>query len=106
MYSATPLNTPVAPTRRRFFSQAAGVAAGGTAPALATVQPALATATPASPLDPENASPALRAAVRALDDAYERLKQAKAVFAAAFAKGDEWLERNPRPIPSSRRALK
>jgi hypothetical protein len=38
---------PVAPTRRRFLSQAAGVAAGGAALALATIPPA-----PASTLDP------------------------------------------------------
>lgn len=43
---------PVDPTRRRFLSQAAGVAAGGTALALATIPPALAAASPASPLDP------------------------------------------------------
>ena len=43
---------PVDQTRRRFLSQAAGVAAGGTALALATIPPASAAAAPASPLDP------------------------------------------------------
>src|SRR5258708_33912884 len=38
--------------RRRFLSQAAGAAAGGTVLALATFPPVGATATPASPLDP------------------------------------------------------
>jgi hypothetical protein len=42
----------VDPTRRRLLSQAAGVAAGATVLALATVPPAPAAAAPASPLDP------------------------------------------------------
>jgi hypothetical protein len=46
------LNTPVDPTRRRFLSQAAGVAAGGTVLALATVPPAPAASAQASPQDP------------------------------------------------------
>jgi hypothetical protein len=43
---------PVDPTRRRFLSQAAGVAAGGTVLALATIPPVSAAATPAWALDP------------------------------------------------------
>jgi hypothetical protein len=43
---------PVDPTRRRFLSQAAGIAAGGTALALATGSPRPAAAAPTSPLDP------------------------------------------------------
>jgi hypothetical protein len=43
---------PVVQSRRRFLSQAAGVAAGGTVLALATIPPAPAAAAPASPLDP------------------------------------------------------
>jgi hypothetical protein len=48
------ISTPafVDPTRRRFLSQAAGVAAGGTVLALATIPPAPAMAAPAGPLDP------------------------------------------------------
>jgi hypothetical protein len=46
------LNTPADPTRRSFLTQAAGVAAGGTVLALATVPPQPAVAAPASPLDP------------------------------------------------------
>jgi hypothetical protein len=43
---------PVDPTRRRFLSNAAGVAAGGTVLALATIPPASAAAAPAGSLDP------------------------------------------------------
>jgi hypothetical protein len=43
---------PVDPTRRRFLSQAAGVVAGGTVLALATIPPASAAAAPAGLLDP------------------------------------------------------
>jgi hypothetical protein len=43
---------PVDPTRRRFLSQAGGVAAGGTALALATFPRGPAAATPAGALDP------------------------------------------------------
>jgi hypothetical protein len=40
------------PTRRHFLSQAAGVGAGATVLALATIPPASALAVPVSPLDP------------------------------------------------------
>jgi hypothetical protein len=50
--STPPTNTPIDTTRRRFLSQAAGVAASGTALALATIPPVPAASTPASPLDP------------------------------------------------------
>jgi hypothetical protein len=54
---------PAVSTRRRFISQAAGVAAGGTVLALATIPPALAAAAPVvATLDAAMASPALRAA--------------------------------------------
>jgi hypothetical protein len=43
---------PVVSTRRRFLSQAAGVAAGGTALALVAIPPAPAVGAPASALDP------------------------------------------------------
>jgi hypothetical protein len=49
MQSAIQSTAPVAPTRRRFLSNAAGLAAGGTVLAVAAVAPALATAAPASP---------------------------------------------------------
>jgi hypothetical protein len=55
VHSTPPTNTPT--TRRRFLSNAAGVAAGGTVLALATIPPAPAIAAPASPLDPANVSP-------------------------------------------------
>ena len=47
---------PVDSTRRRFLSQAAGVAAGGTVLALATITPGPSTAAPATPLDASKAS--------------------------------------------------
>ena len=50
--STISISAPVIPTRRRFLSQAAGMAAGGTVLALATIPPAPAMAAPASPLDP------------------------------------------------------
>jgi hypothetical protein len=49
-----PMFPPIDPTRRRFLSQAAGVAAGGAVLALATIPPALAAAAQASPLDQED----------------------------------------------------
>jgi hypothetical protein len=46
------ITAPVVSTRRRFLSQAAGVAAGGTALALATIPPALSAIAPAPSVDP------------------------------------------------------
>ena len=89
---------PVDQTRRRFLSQAAGVAAGSAVLAMATIPPALAAAVSASPLDASKASPALRAAVRALDDAHERLKAAKARFVTDDLKVAEWRANNPAPL--------
>jgi hypothetical protein len=80
------------------------VAAGGAALALATIQPAPAAAAPASPLDPANASPALRAAAIALDEAHGRLKEARAAFDAADKLPGEWRRSNPKP--ADRRAIK
>jgi hypothetical protein len=56
MHSETQSSAPVAPTRRRFLSQAASVAAGGTALALATASAASAATAPASPLAAADAS--------------------------------------------------
>jgi hypothetical protein len=95
VHSTPPTNTSA--TRRRFLSQSAGMAAGGAVLALATIPLASASAAPASPLDPANASPALRAAARALDDAHERLKAAEARFVAADAKVYDWANDNPEP---------
>jgi hypothetical protein len=54
--STPPLNTPIsqvdATSRRRFLTNAAGVAAGGTVLALATIPPASALVAPAGALDP------------------------------------------------------
>jgi hypothetical protein len=63
-----------------------------------------AAAGPTIPLDPGNASPALRAAALALDDAHERLKEARAAFDAADLLPEAWRRANPEP--TGRRALK
>jgi hypothetical protein len=97
-------DAPVVQSRRRFLSQAAGVAAGGTVLALATIPPVSAVAAPASPLDAANASPALRAAVIALGEAHDRLKEARAAFDAADKLPEEWRRSNPEP--TGRRAIK
>jgi hypothetical protein len=52
MTLARPMFPPVDSTRRRFLSQAAGVAAGSAVLALAMIQPVSAVAAPASTLDP------------------------------------------------------
>ena len=52
MTTERPMLPPVDPTRRRFLSQAAGVAAGGTVLALAAIPPTPAAAAPAGALDP------------------------------------------------------
>jgi len=57
VYITPPTNTPIsqndaAPSRRRFLSHAAGVAAGGAVLALATIPPASAAAAPAGLPDP------------------------------------------------------
>jgi hypothetical protein len=83
-------------TRRGFLSSAAGLAAGGTALALATVTPLPAAAAPKA-LDGSKASPALRAAVRALDEVNDRLTAAKAKFDEADMKMAAWTEANPEP---------
>jgi hypothetical protein len=54
--STPPTNTPMSQTdatsRRRFLSQAAGVAAGGAVLALTTIPPALSANAPAPSVDP------------------------------------------------------
>ncbi|MFB9262285.1 hypothetical protein ACFFWD_03735 [Bradyrhizobium erythrophlei] len=94
MPEATSNNT-ITPTRRGFLSRAAGVAAGGTVLALATIPPAVAAAAPVGPSD---ASPELRDAARALDEAHERLKAAKARFNADDLKVHQWRMTNPEPL--------
>src|SRR5712664_2758638 len=86
------------PSRRLFLSHAAGLAAGGTVLALAVVSPTPAAA--ALPTDlalsAAKASPALRTAVAALNESFDRLEAAKAVFAADDLKMVEWSELHPR----------
>ena len=96
------------PSRRLFLSHAAGLAAGGTVLALAVVSPTPAAA--ALPTDlalsAAKASPALRTAVAALNESFDRLEAAKAVFAADDLKMVEWSELHPEPNPKNRRAQK
>jgi hypothetical protein len=63
-----------------------------------------AAAAPALALDPANASPALRAATIALDEAHGRLKEARGTFDAADKLPEEWQRLNPEP--TGRRAIK
>jgi hypothetical protein len=93
--STPPTNTSA--TQRSFLSNAAGFAAGGTALALATVTPMPAAAAPKGVPDGSLASPALRAAVRALADANDRLALAKVQFEEADRKMEAWTEANPEP---------
>jgi hypothetical protein len=82
---------PVAPTRRRFLSQAAGVAAGGAALALATTPPAFAAAAPAGRLDPAlrliAAHRAAGAAHRAALEEMDRLEKIGDLDADGIAEG-------------------
>ncbi|MBP1297422.1 hypothetical protein [Bradyrhizobium elkanii] len=73
----------------------ASLAAAAPAAALASV-PALSASAP--PLGPSDASPELRDAACALDEAHERLKAAKARFAADDLKMSDWRENNPEPL--------
>jgi hypothetical protein len=91
------LARPMFPDRRGFLSLVGASAAAAVIP-----QPALADSR--KPLDAAKASPALRAAVRALDDSNDRLTAAKARFEADDLKMVEWRELNPKP--TNGRALK
>jgi hypothetical protein len=95
---------PVNPTRRRFLTQAAGVAAGGAALAVATVSPALAKATPASLQAIIDGFPALKDAALALDDANDVLIAARAAERAIDDKLERWAEGHP--MPQKRRAYR
>ena len=92
--------SPVDPTRRRFLSQPAGVAVGGTVLAVAAIPPVARAAAPfgvLGPADPSNISPALLAEARGLDDAHGRVKAATAANDAANATFDTWALENPEP---------
>ena len=58
--STPPTNTPVGTTRRRFLSQAAGAAAGGTVLALAAIPPVARAAAPREALDGSKAKRPLK----------------------------------------------
>jgi hypothetical protein len=87
VHSTPPTNTsannpsgrPVDPTRRHFLSQAAGVAAGGTALALAAIPPRAALAAPAGALDP----------VFSLIEAHKRTAAALDIATAEVMRADE-----------------
>ncbi|MGX1323876.1 hypothetical protein AB7M17_007329 [Bradyrhizobium sp. USDA 377] len=101
-----------APSRRRFLSRAAGVAAGGSVLALAAIPPAATTAAPAGKLgasalalDATKISPQLRDLVHALQDADDALTPAMAAFDAEYERYQEWLKRHPAPSGKNRRAM-
>jgi hypothetical protein len=83
--------TSATPSRRRFLAIAGGA---GAALSAVTTQPAW--AAPSNTLDPSKASPALRAAVKALADSNDALEAAKARFVADDAKVAEWAANNPK----------
>ncbi|MGX1323721.1 hypothetical protein AB7M17_007174 [Bradyrhizobium sp. USDA 377] len=105
----TSISTPAVPTRRHFFTQAVGAAAGGTVLALAAIPPAVAVAAPAGSapaLDATRISPELRDLVHALQGADDALTPAMAAFDAEYELYREWLEQNPEPPGKSRRAMR
>jgi hypothetical protein len=85
-------------TRRNFLAQAASAATGGTVLAVAAVAPARTEPAPRPAPDGTKASPALKEAVQALDDAHEALKVAKAANYADDLKVEAWQEANPKPM--------
>jgi hypothetical protein len=111
MTQARPMFPPVDPTRRRFLSATAGLAAGGTAialafpPAPAAAAPLPALSLPARPLDGTEASPGRGAAARALQEASDALDAAKAAFKIQDDLAVEWQKENPAP-DNDRRKLK
>jgi hypothetical protein len=92
--SKNTIAAPVDQTRRRFLSRRGRWERRSSAAAAA----------PVAMLDGAKASPALSAAARALDDAGETWKIAKAAFDAEDLKAVEWREANPEP--KNRRAQK
>jgi hypothetical protein len=86
-------------TRRLFLSSAAGLAAGGTALALAipSASSASAAAQVLAQPDTAKASPELREAVSKLMDAHDELVVARARVVEADTKMDAWHDENPQP---------
>lgn len=91
-------------TRRNFLARAASVAAGCAVLTVAAVAPAPAIAAPRPTPDGSKASPALKAAVQALDESHEALKVAKAAADADDRKVEAWQAANP--TPTSKRGIK
>jgi hypothetical protein len=82
---------PVAPTRRRFLSQAAGVAAGGTVLALATIATADAAAPVAAVAGPDPIFAAIsmyRAALQARDAAQDEYDRRRAMVREDLGQSD------------------
>jgi hypothetical protein len=104
--STPPTNTSaITPTSRRgFLAQAAGVAAGGSVLALATIPPAAAAGPSALVLDGTKINQELRDLVQALQDADEALTTAEAAYDADSALYEGWLKRNPERTGNNRRA--
>ena len=92
------LERPMFPPSRR------GFLAGSSAVAAATLVPTMAIAAPAGVPDASKASPALKAAVIALDDANNALEAANAASAAAVEVVERWKVENPKP--TSKRGIK
>ena len=86
-------------TRRLFLSSAAGLAAGGTALALAipSASSASAAAQVLAQPDTANANLELREAVSKLMDAHDELVVARARVVEADTKMDAWHDENPQP---------
>ena len=78
--------TSVDPTRRRFLSQAAGVAAGGTALALATVSATADAAAPMAALAPSNVGP-----IFSLIEDYRTAAKTVATAASELSRREEML---------------
>lgn len=109
MTYARPMFPPVDPTRRRFLSATAGLAAGGAALAVA-MPPGPATAAtdatfglPVSRLDGSEASPALRAAAIKMQDASDALGAAMAAYKAQDSLAVAWQNQNPAPSGDPRK---
>jgi hypothetical protein len=108
MSQADSKNITFAPvsTRRRFLTHAASGVATASVLALASAGPLTAakTAPARTELDAAKASPALGTAIAALNESFDRLEAARAVFTADDLRMAEWSEMHPEP--KNRRALK
>jgi hypothetical protein len=96
VHSTPPTNTPVNPTRRRFFAIAAvgSIVGAGSLAAAVMASPDI----PAAVTAPSgNPSPALRAAIRQLAGMHEALIRAQADSDEAEGIWLDWVVQNPQP---------